>query len=260
MPETARHEPGSFCWIELGTNDAKAAKAFYGALFGWTFKDDPMGPEAFYTTTKLGGKEVGGLYEYDAAQKKSGLPPHWLTYVAVANADEVTAKAKSLGANLMMEPFDVMDFGRMALLQDPQGATFAVWQAKSHPGSRIKDETGTYGWNELSTTDDVGARDFYTKLFGWGAKASTDAGMAYTEWQNGGTSIGGCLKLDPAWGPVPPHWLVYFMVDDCDASAAKTASLGGSVRVPPMDIPNVGRFAVLADPTGAAFAIIRLKT
>jgi len=260
MPEIARHDPGNFCWIELGTIDAKAAKAFYGGLFGWTFQDDPTGPDSFYTTTKLGGKEVGGLYEYDAAQKKRGVPPHWLTYVAVASADDAAAKAKELGATVTMAPFDVMDLGRMALLQDPQGAAFAIWQAKKHFGSRIKNETGTYGWNELATTDDAAARDFYTKLFGWSAKLESGGGMNYTEWQHGGTSIGGCMKLDPAWGPVPPHWLVYFMVDDCDAGTAKAASLGGSVRVPPMTIEKVGRFAVLADPSGAVFAIIRLMT
>ena len=259
MPEISRHEPGSFCWIELGTTDAKAAKAFYGGLFGWTFQDDPMGPDAFYTTTKLRGKEVGGLYPYDSEQKKQGAAPHWLAYVAVASADEAAAKAKSLGASAPMAPRDVMDFGRMALLADPQGAVFALWQAKSHTGSRLVNEIGSYGWLELATSDVPAATVFYTKLFGWETKVGPVGGVPYTQWRLGPGYVGGCLKLDAARGGGTPRWLVYFRVEDCIAAAVTVAARGGSVLAPPRDLEGIGRTAVFADPQGAAFAVIELK-
>jgi len=260
MPEKTRHQPGAFCWIEAATTDARSARTFYESLFGWTSEDFPTGPESSYTILRLRGRDIGGLYQLDEARKARGVVPHWLTYVAVASADESAEKARSMGATVLQPPFDAQEFGRMAVVQDPQGAVFAIWQAKKHPGAGLVNETGTWGWCELATSDEEAARRFYTKLFGWGAKVGSAGPMTYTEWQLGGTSIGGCLKLDPSWGPVPAHWLVYFMVDDCDAAVAKTKSLGGSVTVPPQDVPNVGRFSVLADPAGAAFAVIRLLT
>ncbi|HQR47096.1 MAG TPA: VOC family protein, partial [Thermoanaerobaculia bacterium] len=162
MPETSSHDPGSFCWIELGTTDAKAAKAFYGRLFGWTFSDVPAGSGS-YTLARRDGLDVSGLYAYDAGQRQRGVPPHWLAYVAVASADEAAARAKALGASELMAPFDAMDAGRMALLADPQGAVFALWQPKSHTGSRLVNETGSYGWVELAPGDDGAATDFYTQ-------------------------------------------------------------------------------------------------
>jgi hypothetical protein len=260
MPEVNEYTPGSFCWIELGTNDAAAAKRFYSELFGWGFSDTPVGPDMVYTILQIDGKEVGALYQQDERQRTEGVPPNWLSYVSVRSADETTAKAKSLGATIVMEPFDVFDVGRMAVMRDPQGATFAVWQPRAHIGAVLVGEVGTCGWNELATTDPSKARDFYTSLFGWGTKVSGPP-MAYTEWLiggEGGQSGGGMLEINPEWGNVPPHWMPYFMVADCDASVDKARSLGGEIRVPPTDIEKVGRFAVIQDPQGAVFAIIKL--
>jgi predicted enzyme related to lactoylglutathione lyase len=252
MPEVTRHEPGSFCWAELATTDAGAAKKFYTALFGWGFEDSPAGPDMVYTTLKKNGKSVGALYKMRPDQK--GMPPNWMTYVTVASADESAKKAKGLGGKLMMEPFDVMDVGRMAIIEDQQGAKICIWEAKKHIGAEVVNEPGALCWAELDTTDTESAERFYTGLFGWGAKVSE----AYTEWQQGETSIGGMMKIPKEWGPVPPNWLVYFAVADCDATAKRTGELGGGTIVPPTDIPGMGRFSVLRDPQGAVFAIYKL--
>ena len=250
MTQVDKHEPGSFSWPELATNDPAAAKKFYTSLFGWATVDSPAGPDMVYTTLKKGDRSVGALYQ-DAKEKS--IPPHWNTYVTVASADAAAQKAKDLGGKVLAEAFDVMEFGRMAVVQDPQGATICLWQPKQHIGAQVVNEPGALCWCELDTTDTAGAQKFYTGLFGWGAKVSPE----YTEWQKNGTSIGGLMKIPKEWGPVPPNWLVYFASDDVDATAAKAAKAGGKTIVPPSNIPDMGRFAVLADPQGAVFAIFR---
>jgi predicted enzyme related to lactoylglutathione lyase len=252
MVEVTRHEPGSFSWAELATTDAAAAKKFYTTLFSWGFVDSPAGPDMVYTMLKMRDKSIGALFEMGAQQK--GAPPHWTAYVTVASADESAKKAKQLGAKVLAEPFDVMDVGRMATIQDREGATLCLWQAKKHIGTEIVNEPNTMCWGELETTDTESAKTFYTGLFGWGAKAGGD----YTEFQLGGKSIGGMMKIPKEWGPVPPYWLIYFAVTDCDATEKKVRELGGKAIVPSTDIENVGRFAVLSDPQGAVFAVVKL--
>jgi uncharacterized protein len=257
MPEITDFKPGRFCWFELGTSDAAEAKAFYGSLFGWTVEDRPV-PGMVYSMLKLNGKDVGGLYELGADMRAAGVPPHWLVYIATASADDSAAKAKAAGGSLMNGPFDVMEHGRMAVVKDPQGAVFGVWQAKAHRGVWVFGEVNAPCWAELATTDDEAARSFYTKLTGWKADVKSDGPMPYTEWVNDGEVVGGMLRMTgDQWKGVPPYWATYFAVADCDASAARAASLGGSVKMPPMDIPKVGRFSVIADPAGAVFSIIK---
>lgn len=260
MPEVTSHAPGSFCWLELNTSDPVAAKKFYTGLFNWEAEDSPAGPDMVYTMLRIRGLDVGAMCALQPEQKAHGVPPHWMTYISVASADDAAAKAKSLGATLLADAFDVMDVGRMAIIQDPQGATFCLWQPKSHFGAKLVGENGTFGWDELWTTDRNKAKQFYTGLFGWGAKDSQmgAAGGVYTEWQIGGRSIGGMMEIMPEMGPVPPNWLPYVMVEDCNATAEKAAATGGKLFVPPTDIPDVGRFAVIQDPQGATFAIIKL--
>jgi predicted enzyme related to lactoylglutathione lyase len=150
-----------------------------------------------------------------------------------------------------------MEHGRMAVIADPTGATFCIWQPKQHKGVGVKGETNSLCWNELLTNDTEKAKDFYTKLLGWNSKTDTGE-MAYTEWINGEDHIGGMMQIQPQMGPIPPNWGIYIAVADCDATAAKATSLGGRQYVPPTDIPNVGRFAVLSDPQGGVFNIIKL--
>src|SRR5262249_36849529 len=168
-------------------------------------------------------------------------------------ADAAAKKAKELGGSILMEPFDVMDVGRMAVIQDKQGAVFSVWEAKKHIGAEVMNEPGALCWAELDTNDTKSAEKFYTALFGWGTKPSE----TYTEWQRGGQSIGGMMTIPKEWGPVPPNWLVYFMVSDVDETTKKAGSLGAEAVVPPMDIPKTGRFSVIRDPQGAVFATFK---
>jgi uncharacterized protein len=257
MKETIQHAPGTFCWPELATSDAVGAKTFYTALFGWGVHDTPAGPDGVYTMFTLDGKELGAAHELMPQQKANGVPPHWLPYIAVANADESVAKAQTLGATVLMGAFDVMDVGRMAILQDPAGAVFTVWQAKNHIGARVVDQAGTLVWTELMSSKADAVRDFYTKLLGWGVQLHDMGPMKYTVFMRGETPAGGMMQITPDMGNVPSHWLSYFGVTDPDATAAKATQLGGTLLIPPADIPNVGRFSVIKDPQGAAFGIIR---
>ena len=151
MATLTPHAPGTFSWPELGTTDQEGAKKFYTALFGWTANDTPMGPGETYTIFQKNGKDVGALYTLRAEQKQNGVPPNWGAYISVANADETAAKAKQLGGTLLMEPFDVMEHGRMAVITDPQGATFCLWQAKKHCGIQVFGEPNSLGWEVRSS-------------------------------------------------------------------------------------------------------------
>jgi uncharacterized protein len=258
MQATPEYAPGTFCWVESGTTDGEAAKKFYTKLFGWTFTDSPIGPGKVYTMLKLDGKDVGALYQMPSEMTSQGITPHWLSYVSVTSADESAEKAKALGGKLMKEPFDVFTVGRMAVIQDPTGAVFALWQAGTHQGAGIYNVPNSFCWNELSTRDTNKAGDFYTGLFGWSKNVQQMGPMTYTSFMNGERPAGGMYEPPPEMGDVPPHWLVYFAVDDTDAKVKQAGELGGKTIAPPMDIPDTGRFAIIQDPQGAVFGIIKL--
>ncbi len=258
MTEFSAYAPGAFCWTDLSTTDAEGAKAFYTALFGWEAIDAPAGPDMVYTMLNLNGKPVAALYQMGPEQQSQGMPPFWNSYVSVANAAEMAEKAKSLGGTVLQDAFDVMDAGRMAMIQDPTGAVLALWEPKTHFGSHLANVPGSFSWNELATNDTVRASAFYTGLFGWTAQVQEEP-FSYTTFSNGKRMNAGMLQMTEDWGDVLPHWMVYFAVEDCDASAEKVKQLGGQLRVPPTDIPPVGRFAVVQDPQGGAFTIIKLN-
>jgi len=258
MQETPDYKPGTFCWVELGTTDGTAAKNFYTQLFGWGYDDHPMGPDGVYTMLKLDDKEVGALYEQNPQMKAQGIPPHWLSYISVDNVDDSAEKAKAEGATLLQPPFDVMTVGRMAVVQDPTGAVFALWQAREHKGAGIYNAPNSFCWNELGTRDTEKAGEFYSNVFAWSKQALPASPVEYTIFHNGDRIAGGMYKITPEMGPMPPHWLVYFAVEDCDAKTEQAKELGGRVMRAPEDIPEVGRFSILTDPQGAAFAIIKL--
>jgi len=257
MATVTQHAPGTFCWPELATSDQEGAKKFYTSLFGWTFQDSDIGDGQFYTMLKLNGASVGALYKLRPDESTKGMPPHWGTYVAVDSADAAAAKAKQLGASIMVEPFDVMDVGRMAVIQDPTGAVFSVWQPKKHIGVGVLDEVGAMCWNELMTTDAAKAKPFYMGLFGWKDETKPMGPMVYTIYKNGGANAGGMMQISPRMGPIPSHWLVYFSVKDCDATVNKATGMGAKVTVPAQDVPGVGRFAILQDPQGAHFGVVK---
>jgi hypothetical protein len=213
-----------------------------------------MGPGAFYTMLTLNDRAVAALYGQEAAPGAG--PPHWLSYISVACVNEAARRARELGGSVLVEPFDVLDVGRMALIQDVSGAVVALWQARRHAGAAMQGETGAMCWNELATTDTRRARAFYSSLFGWTSVTREVSGTTYTTFGQDGVARCGMLAIPPAWGLVPPHWLVYFAVRDCGGQAALVQSLGGTIRVPPADARDVGRFSVVADPQGATFAVI----
>lgn len=261
MPTYDTHAPGTFCWIELQTTDSESAKKFYGGLLGWTFEDNPM-PEGMgvYTMAKVDGKDAAGIFQMGG--QFQGMPPNWGSYISVDDADAMTKKATANGAKVMKEPFDVMDVGRMAVLQDPSGGVFSIWQAKKHHGVGAKQEVGALCWNELYSTNVDAAGKFYVNTFGWKTESMDMGPMGtYTLFQDPVKgkqgNLGGMMNMPPNMKGVPSHWLAYFLVTDVDASAKKATDLGGKVLMPPMDIPNIGRFSIVTDPQGAALALYK---
>jgi predicted enzyme related to lactoylglutathione lyase len=255
MTELKSHVPGSFCWPELVTTDRPGAVAFYRGLFGWEVDEQPMGPGEIYSTFQMRGYAVAAAHSLSADARARGVQPHWNSYASVASADDSAKRAEHLGATVKAAPFDVMDFGRMAVLQDPTGAAISLWQPKKHIGVHILNEPGALCWTELITSDPPRAEKFYTQLFGWTAKTSDIGGMSYTEFSNQGETLAGMMKIRPEWGNVPAQWFPYFQVTDTDQSAKKATQLRGRVQTGPQDIPNVGRFAMLGDPVDAGFAV-----
>ncbi|MCC6742475.1 MAG: VOC family protein [Acidobacteria bacterium] len=249
--------PGNFCWFELGTSDFDGAKAFYGELFGWTV-DVNTDAGMPYGLVSHGGNGICGMYELAPEMRDQGIPPHWMTYVATPDADATAAKAAELGAIVMAGPFDVHTYGRMAAMADPTGAHISIWQPKDHCGSDVIGPIHSFCWSELWTRDRDAAETFYTNLFGWGLNHKDTGPMPYGEWINGGIPIGGMLQMNEQFGDAPPCWMPYVHVADCDATVAKVKELGGTPMMDPMDIPDVGRFALFQDAQGATLAIVTL--
>jgi len=247
------HEPGVPSWVDVGVPDPQQAAEFYGALFGW---NAPAGPEEAggYRVAMIGDAAVAGI----GPQQNPG-PPVWTTYVGVERADDVAAAVTANGGQVLVPPMDVLDAGRMAVFVDPVGAVFSVWQPNQHPGAQLVNEPGTWSWSELVTTDVPASMAFYGAVFGWGSETHGDGPGAYTEWKVGGRSVGGMMEKPPMMrAEVPPHWGVYFAVADTEDAVARVQELGGSVVMPPMDV-EPGRFAVVSDPAGTVFNVIRLN-
>jgi hypothetical protein len=255
MPHIDKHPTGAFCWIELSTTAQNAAKGFYSSLFGWTSQDFPMGPNDLYTMFQLEAKEVAAAYTMRAEERSQGVPPHWLIYVAVESADDAATRVAPLGGKVLASPFDVYDVGRMAVVQDPAGAVFALWQPRLHQGTGIAGVPGTLCWADLITPDPARAQEFYAGLFGWKFQAGKNDPSGYLHITNGEIPIGGIPPAEVHNSNVPPHWLAYFYVANCDHTAAKTIESGGKALMAPTTMEKVGRIAILADPQGAVFAI-----
>jgi predicted enzyme related to lactoylglutathione lyase len=259
MTVITKHAPGTFCWAELATSNQAAATTFYTRLFGWTHRDSPMPDGTTYTMLEMGGGPVAALYPQNPKMTPPGTPPNWLAYLAVENADQTAAKVKATGGQVMAPPFDVQQFGRMAVCADNLGAVFAIWQAGTHPGIARTQEPGALSWVQLNAGDPGAAAMFYQAVFGWAHRRDPmPQGGEYITWMTGGQQAGGGMPMPPG-ANAPAHWLLYFGSADVDATSAKAVTLGGKTLVPPMDIPGTGRFAVLADPQGAVFAIVKFS-
>jgi uncharacterized protein len=257
MPARTSYEPGTPSWTDLMTTDPDAAKTFYASLFGWTYEDMPSDiPDNPYTMVSKNGKPVAGLGRQGDDEKAQGIPPHWSTYVTVKDASAAAGEAKRLGASVFLDAMDVMDVGRMAVLADPSGAVFCLWEPKAHIGAELVNEHGSITWNELITPDPDAVAPFYADLFGW--KAQSDdmgGGFVYTTFMLGDRAVAGAMK--PPMDGIPPNWGTYFAVDDTDAAAATATSGGGTLIAEPNDIPP-GRMAVISDPQGAVFSVLAL--
>jgi len=256
MANVDTHAPGTLCWAELGTTNQDAAKKFYQSVLGWTPVDHPMGPGFVYTMFTLDGRNAGACYTLTPDMPGENVPPHWLLYVSVSDADQTASKVARAGGKLLKEPFDVMEFGRMGVLQDPNGAVIAFWQPKTHPGFGIEGAPGTLCWADLMTPDQPGAAKFYEAIFGWKTEAGKD-NSGYLHIKTGDKFIGGIPPAEHRNPNAPPHWMAYFLVANCDASTEKAKSAGANILMPPMSMEGVGRWSVVADPAGAVFALFQ---
>ena len=251
MPVKTSYAPGEPIWVDLGSPDVDASRRFYGELFGWTAPDgDP--DFGGYTSFELDGRKVAGLGPLMAP----GQPPAWQCYVCSEDAAKTSELVESAGGTVIAPSMQVGEMGTMAVYTDSVGAFFGVWQPAEHIGAELTDEESTLTWIELSTRDLDPAKAFYDSVFGWGASVSDD----YTEFQQSGSSVAG-LMAPPTSVPegVPSSWMPYFAAGDPGAQADKVASLGGTVLVPATPYPG-GTFAVVQDPHGATFGLLRVHS
>lgn len=256
MSERTSYTPGTPCWVELsGTPDIEASASFYGELFGWEVPELPNSAElGGYRRAKKGGKDVAGV----SPRMEDGQPTVWATYVSVADAAATLAKVSEAGGQAIVEPIDVQGLGTMAVFTDPTGAVCGIWQPGTFNGAELVNEYGCFGWNELGTRDVDSAKSFYGQVFGWTTdeRPAEEIGTYYV-WKQGEDRVGGMMDIGsilPA--EIPPHWLVYFTVENCDAAVEQVQRAGGSLNSGPMDV-EVGRFAVVSDPFGAVFAVMQ---
>jgi len=246
---------GTPCWVDLGVDDIDRARSFYANLFGWDVQPGP--PEAGgYTMAMKEGRPVAGI---GPKQGPPGTPPVWTTYLASDDLDETVSKIKAAGGQVLMEPMDVMDVGRMAVAADPGGAFFGVWQARAHTGAGLANEPGSMTWNEnLSRAYDQN-KAFYQAVFGYDYGDMSGDGFRYSTLKVNGTEVGGIGELGSSVAAeVPAHWETYFAAADTDATAAAVSAAGGQVIQPPQDSPY-GRIAVVADDQGTVFSVIGVR-
>jgi predicted enzyme related to lactoylglutathione lyase len=250
-----KHHPGEFCWTDLGAKNVTRAKRFYQGLFGWTVKEFPMGKGDFkYSMMRVRGKDVGALYPMPEEQRKLKAPPFWLPYVSVKSAARTARKAGTAGGTVCLGPMEVADHGRMAIIRDPTGAGFAIWQAAGHSGAQLNNTPGTVCWHDLSTPRTAAAGKFYAKVFGWTPEKKDFSGKAYHLFTVKGEGVGG-MWPEPM-KKLPPTWITYWQVANCAKSVAKAKRLGGGVLMGTTSVPAMCRFAILKDPQGAVFGLL----
>lgn len=251
MSEVKSLSPGHFCWVDLAVSNAKTTYDFFSALFGWKRRVRPTPSADAYSIMTSGNSHVVGVYEV----AEEG-PSQWMSYILVEDLAIATKKAVALGAKAIEESIEIETFGTMAVLQDPVGALFALWQTQR--GESTISGNGTVCWNELLTDDQPKAEQFYTKLFGWTAQKELISGEEYTRFWMGEERVGGMMGHHEKRGSKRSHWLVHFAVDDCDATIEKALELGGKLRIPAKNHEKIGREAVLRDPSGGSFGILEL--
>jgi hypothetical protein len=247
---------GTFSWADCTTTDPAAAKKFYNAVLGWDAVDVPAGDSMTYTMFKLNGNDVAGMGELQDEQKEQGVPPHWMSYITVDDVDAMAEKVKALGGKVILPPYQVMENGRMIIIQDTVGAQVALWQPGTHAGAGIINTYGAMIWNELQTTDAKKAIPFYKDLFGW--KIEPDDTGDYYYISNNGRMNGGILPMDAdEYAGIPAHWMIYFNVKDIDTAHKAVTSTGGETMMDINEAPGVGKFVMVKDPAGAMLTIMQ---
>lgn len=243
-------------WVDLSSSDPAASREFYSKLFGWSVEVAPDPQYGGYALAKIAGKDVAGI---GPKQSPEG-PTAWMVYIGTADAEDLAQKVQAAGGQVIAPPFDVGDQGRMAVFQDPSGAFISAWQPKAMGGFQTN-APNTFGWAELNSRGIEKAIPFYNKVFGWTHKTSDmgEGAPPYTEFQVGGQSIAGGMEMNPmAPAEVPSYWMVYFNVDDVDRSFKNATGAGAQEMMAPQDFPG-GRFAIVSDPQGAAFGLLKMK-
>ena len=260
MGKRTSHEPGTWSWVELATTDVDAANGFYGQLFGWDADDNEI-PDTggIYSMQLLDGAIAAAITAQPEQQASAGVPPNWFSYVTVASADDTAERAQELGGQVHAGPFDVMTAGRMAVVADPAGAMFGIWQAGDSIGAEVVNVPGSLTWNDVATNDPEGAQAFYSDLFGWGfekVETGPDGPDYWTITHDGASNgrNGGLRRQVPAEVGVPPHVMPYFGIDAIEDSVAKVGELGGGSMLPVTEVP-AGKFAGVIDPQGAHFML-----
>jgi uncharacterized protein len=244
------------CWVDLRTADPAAAAAFYGPILGWDFQKIPIGEEEPYYVALRGGDTAAGLYALTPAQRQRGIGPHWIPYVCVDDADAAAVRAEHAGGRVLLEPTDIGTRARVAVLRDPAGASFAVWQAEDHPGAGATDGPGAAARLELCTRDERAATEFYGDVFGWRPQPAEAGGPCYATFFAGREPVAGMLQMDADWGPCPSHWHVYFIVKDLAEALERARGAGARLVGDPVEAPGVARFALIEDPQGAQCSLI----
>jgi predicted enzyme related to lactoylglutathione lyase len=257
MAETKTFVANAPVWVDLSSTDAARARDYYAKLFGWKVEVAPDPDAGGYALAKLNGKDVAGI---GPAQTPDG-PSAWMVYIGTHDADKVAKAVEAAGGKVVAPPFDVLKSGRMGVFQDPSGAFISVWQPKEMNGAQVIGEPSSFAWAELNARGIDKAKPFYQKVFGW---AGHDAEMGedqppYTEFHLAGERIAGGMEMNPMVPQqVPSYWMVYFAVEDVDNAFKKAIDIGGQEMLAPQDFPG-GRFAILSDPQGASFGLLKLK-
>ena len=255
MAEFTSYAHGTPCWVDVTSSDISGTNAFYSGLFGWTAEG--LGEAAGgYTMYTLNGKNVAAASPPPPGSE--GSPPHWTTYLASDDVDETARKIRDAGGTVLVDPFDVFDSGRMTIAQDPTGAVFGVWQADTHIGAQLANEPGTLSWNQCQTDDPGRAAAFYEQVFGYEIDEVDLGGEEpFRVLKVEGRGVAGVRDQVPQLSGAPPHWSTVFAVADTDETCRKAVELGGEVLLEPLDLPDIGRLAVLQDQAGAVFQVIR---
>ena len=244
---------GAPCWIDLFSSDTAKATTFYSELFGWKAEEPQEGFGGYFTFTK-DGKHVGGCMHNDG---QAGYPDGWSIHLMTDDVEAVASATSKQGGKVDFEPMTVGENGRSTMVRDPGGAAVGAWQPGTQQGFEITGEVGTPTWFELHTREYDKAVSFYRDVFKWDAHTVSDTDeFRYTTLGEGDNQLAGIMDDTAVSGDAdPPHWAIYFKVDDADAVLEKIVELGGKVIQPAEDTPY-GRLARAADPTGAEFRIV----